>query len=113
MENTCWDCKYNTLKLKVLVPRDQTIKEYVHQTGNMQSNIIAIVKEKQGEYTVWYRLGEEVKLTTFKMLHVCKLKADTTKKQACSRHSQKQENSQISNIIYSKVLLPTEAEMMH
>jgi hypothetical protein len=113
MENTCWNCKNNTLKLKILVPHDQTIKEYVQQTGNMQSDIIALLKEKPGQYTVWFRVGDAVKLTTFKMLHVCKLKVDPAKKQACSHRALKQENSQISNIIYSKMLLPTEAEMLH
>ena len=41
--------------MKVLVPHDRTIKEYVHRTGNFQSDIVAVVKEKQGQYTVWFR----------------------------------------------------------
>ncbi|MCW3999718.1 MAG: hypothetical protein NWE93_05725 [Candidatus Bathyarchaeota archaeon] len=113
MENICWNCKHNTLKLKILVPPDQTIKEHVHQTGNMQANIIALIKEEPERYTVWYRIGDAVKLMTFRMLHVCKLKVDPTEKAACSCHAKKQEINRISNIIYHKVPLPAEAELIH
>ncbi len=113
-ENTCWNCKYNTLKLKVLVPHNQTIREYVHQSGKMQSDIVAIVKDEQGQYTVWFRLADAIKLTTFKMLHECKLKVDEPEKKVlCNCYAQKEETNHISNIIYSKVPLPAEAELMH
>jgi len=86
----------------------------VHQTGNFQSDIVAVVKEKKGQYTAWVRLDDALKLMTFKMLHVCTLKGDPTKKQvACNCHTHKQETNCISNIIYSKLPLPAEAELMH
>ena len=56
--NICWECKHSLLKLKILVPHNCTIKEYVHRTGNFSSDIVAISKEKQGQYNVWFRSGE-------------------------------------------------------
>lgn len=53
--NICWECKHDTLKLKILVPYDCTIKEYVHKTGDFQSQIVAIGKEEQEQYNVWFR----------------------------------------------------------
>ena len=102
------------MKLKVLVPHNHTIREYVLQSGNIQSDIVAIVKEEQGQYTVWFRLADAIKLMTFKMLHVCKLKVDEPEKKVlCNCHAHKAETNHISNIIYSKVPLPAEAELMH
>lgn len=104
MANKCWECKHNTLKLKILVPHNRTIKEYVHRTGDFQSDIVAIVKEKQGQYTVWFRSDGDIKLLSFKMLHVCRLKVEQGKKDTiCNRYQQKEEQNLISNIIYSKV----------
>ncbi len=106
MANKCLDCKQNTLKIKILVPHNRTIKEYVHRTGDFQSDIVAIVKEKQGHYTVWFRSAGDIKLLSFKMIHACKLKLERGKKDtACLRYEQKQEHL-ISNIIYSKVPAP-------
>ncbi len=102
--NKCWECKHNTLKLKILVPHNRTIKEYVHRTGDFQSDIVAIVKEKQGQYTVWFRSDGDIKLLTFRILHVCRLKCEQNKKDsACGRYQHKDEQNIISNIIYSKV----------
>lgn len=104
MPNKCWECKYNTLKIKVLVPHDRTIKEYVHRTGDFQSDIVAVVKEKEGQYTVWFRFAGDIKLLSFKMIHVCRLKIEKGKKEsACAQYELKQEQNLISNIIYSKV----------
>jgi hypothetical protein len=104
MPNKCMDCKYNTLKIKILVPYNRTIKEYVHRTGDFQSDIVAIVKEKQGQYTVWFRSEDGIKLLTFKMLDACRLKIERGKKDtACVRYEAKEEQNLISNIIYSKV----------
>lgn len=104
MPNKCLDCKYNTLKIKILVPHNRTIKEYVHRTGDFQSDIVAIVKEKQGQYTVWFRSEDGIKLLTVKMLHVCQLKIEKGKTdKVCMRYEVKEEQNLISNIIYSKV----------
>ncbi len=109
MQNKCWECKHNSVKLKVLVPYDRTIKEYVHKTGNFQSDIVAVVKEKHGQYTVWFRSEGEMRLVTFKILHVCELKIEAPKKQeVCSCFNQKKEQALISNIIYSKLPTPQE-----
>jgi len=72
--NICWECRHDTLKLKIIVPQNSTIKECVHKTGDFQSDIVAISKENQGQYNVWFRSGGNLKLLSFKMLHVCKLK---------------------------------------
>jgi hypothetical protein len=99
--NTCWDCKHNVLKLKVLVPHDRTIREYVHRTGDFQSDIVAVVKKKEGQYTVWFRSGSGIKLVTFKMLHTCQLRVERTQTN-CTCYKQNIERNSISNIIYSK-----------
>ncbi len=102
-DNTCWGCKHNLLKLKVLVPHDRTIREYVHRTGDFQSDIVAVVKEKQGQYTVWFRSGGGIKLVTFKMLHICQLRVEGNQKLAnCTCYTQNRGLNYISNIIYSK-----------
>ena len=105
MPDTCWDCKNNTLKLKVLVPYNHTIKEYVHRTGNFQSDIVAVIKGKQGQYTVWFRSVEDIKLMPFEMLHTCALRIERTEKQAdCPCHKQNGEKKQISNIIAQSII---------
>jgi hypothetical protein len=107
--NICWDCRHDTLKLKILVPQTSTIKEYVHKTGNLKTDIVAISKEKQGQYNVWYRSGETLRLLSFKMLHVCKLKQGHEKNDkvgACENYDLKNDQNSISNIIYAKATMP-------
>jgi hypothetical protein len=106
--NICWDCKHSTLKLKMLVPQNCTIKEYIHKTGSFQSDIVAISKEKQGQYNVWYRSEGNLRLLAFKMLHLCKLKGQekTEKVCACENYDLISDPNLISNIIYSKMSLP-------
>ena len=109
MVNTCWDCKHYTIKMKILVPHNHTIKEYVHRTGDFQSDIVAIVKEKQGQYTVWFRAEGTIKLLTFKMLNACALKHEKTKKETtCPVYVSKPDMTRISNIIYSKTTPETQ-----
>jgi hypothetical protein len=107
--NICWECKHDTLKLKILVPYNRTIKEYVHKTGDIHSDIVAISKEKQGQYNVWFRSGGNLRLLSFKMLHVCKLKQGQEKGDkvgACENYDLKNDQNAISNIIYSKMPVP-------
>ena len=116
MPNTCWECKNNTLRLKVLVPYDRTIKEYMHETGNLQSDIVAVVKEKREQYTVWFRSQGEMRLATFKMLHTCNLNLEKPKNTGvCRFFCHKKDPCEISNIIYSKVPMPieTKKELYH
>jgi hypothetical protein len=95
----------------VLVPYDRTIKEYMHETGNLQSDIVAVVKEKREQYTVWFRSQGEMRLATFRMLHNCNLNLDKPKKdEVCPFFSAKEEACEISNIIYSKVPMPLECK---
>ena len=87
----------STLKLKILVPQNSTIKEYVHKTGDFQSDIVAISKEKQGQYNVWFRSEGNLRLLSFKMLHVCKLKQGqekTDKVGACENYDLKNDKTQ-------------------
>jgi hypothetical protein len=112
MLNKCWECKNNILKIKVLVPHNRTIKEYVHRTGNFQSDIVAVVKEKPGQYTVWFRSGGDIKLMTFNLLHNCRLnKAQKPDSCPCYMHSE--EALAISNITYSKQPTPEELTVEH
>lgn len=105
--NICWDCKHDTLKLKILVPYNRTIKEYVHKTGDFQSDIVAISKEEQGQYNVWFRSEGNLRLLSFRMLHVCKLKQEKSDKvAACENYDLKNDQNSISNIIYSKTPMP-------
>ncbi|NLF88363.1 hypothetical protein GX563_06020 [Candidatus Bathyarchaeota archaeon] len=109
MPNTCWECNNNTLKLRVLVPHDRTIKEYMHQTCNLQSEIVAVVKDKRELYKVWFRSGSETRLATLKILHTCNLHCGKPSgKSDCPLFSLKEEACQISNIIYSKQPVPQE-----
>jgi len=71
--NICWECKHDTLKLKILVPCNHTIKECVHKTGGLQSQIVAISKEEQGRYKVWFCSDGKLRLLFLKMLQMCKL----------------------------------------
>jgi hypothetical protein len=111
--NICWECKHDTLKLKILVPLNGTIKEYLHKTGDLQSQIVAISKEEQGKYNVWFRSEGKLRLLCFKMLHVCKLKQGpetSDKGGACENYDLKNDKNSISNIIYSKTSLPDETK---
>jgi|WetSurMetagenome_2_1015567.scaffolds.fasta_scaffold95536_2 hypothetical protein len=107
--NICWECKHDTLKLKILVPYNRTIKEYVHKTGDFHSDIVAISKEKQGQYNIWFRSEGNLRLLSFRMLHVCKLKQEEEKSDkvgACENYDFKNDQNSISNIIYSKMSSP-------
>jgi hypothetical protein len=105
MPNTCWECKNHILKLNVLVPYNHTIKEYVHRTGNFQSNIVAVVKKTEGQYTVWFRSEGQMEEVTFKMQHTCKLRIQKSSQDACPCY-RKTEQSQINSITYSRLPLP-------
>jgi hypothetical protein len=103
--NICWECKHDTLKFKILVPFNRTIREYMHNTSDLQSQIVAISKEEQGKYNVWFRSEGKLRLLCFKMLHVCKLKQGLEKSDkvgACENYDLKNDQNSISNIIYSK-----------
>ena len=102
--NICWECRHDTLKLKILVPYNRTIREYIHRTGDFHSDIVAISKEKQGQYNVLFRSKGNLRLLSFKMLHVCKLKQGqgSDKVAACENYDLKNEQNTICNIIYSK-----------
>jgi hypothetical protein len=106
--NICWECKHDTLKLKILVPCNSTIKEYMRKTGDLHSDIIAISKEKQGQYNVWFRSERNLRLLSFKMLHVCKLRQGYEGESlgTCENYDLKNDGSSISNIIYSKMPSP-------
>jgi hypothetical protein len=107
--NICWECKHDTLKLNILVPNNRTIKEYMSKTGDLQSDIVAISSEKQGEYNVWFRSEGTLRLLSFSMLHVCKLKhgkEDGDKVGACENYDLKNDQDTISNIVYSKTPMP-------
>ncbi len=109
MSNACWECNNNTLKLRVLVPHDRTIKEYMHQTHNLQSEIMAVVKEKREQYKVWFQSGSETHPATLKILHTCSLNCGKpAEKVRCPFFSFNEETSQISTIIYSKAPKPQE-----
>jgi hypothetical protein len=111
--NICWECKHDTLKLKILVPFNSTIKEYMSKTGVLQSDIVAISKEKQGEYNVWFRSEGTLRLLSFRMLHVCKLKQGKEggdKVGACENYDLKNDQNSISNIVYNKMPLPETTE---
>ena len=112
-KNICWECKHDALKLKILVPHNRTIKEYVHKTGDFQSDIVAISKEKQGQYNVWFRSEGNLRLLSFKMLHVCKLRQGQQKDDniaACENYDLKSEQTSICNIIYSKTTAPEQTK---
>ena len=103
--NICWDCKHSKLKLKILVPQNITIKEYINKTGNFQSDIVAISKEKQAKYNIWFRSEGTLRLLSFKMLHICKLKHGQEKTECvrvCEGYEVKNDQATIGHIIYSK-----------
>jgi hypothetical protein len=96
--NICWECKHGTLKLKILVPFNRTIKEYAHKTSAMQSHIVTISKEEQGQYNVWFRSEGKLRLLCFKMFHVCKLKQKQEKSDivgACEKYDLKNDQNSI------------------
>jgi hypothetical protein len=77
----------------------------MHNTSDLQSQIVAISKEEQGKYNVWFRSEGKLRLLCFKMLHVCKLKQGLEKSDkvgACENYDSKNDQNSISNIIYSK-----------
>jgi hypothetical protein len=70
---------------------------------------VAISKEKQGQYNVWFRSGENLKLLSFKMLHVCKLRQGYEKSDkvgACENYDLRNDQNSIVNIIYSQTPMP-------
>ena len=103
--NNCWECKHSKLKLKILVPQNVSIKEYVNKTGNFESDIVAISKEKHGQYNIWFRSEGTLRLLSFKMLHICKLKHGQKKTEwvrECESYELKNDQTTISNIVYCK-----------
>lgn len=114
MQNTCWNCKHDKLKLDVLVPHNRTVKEYVHRTENIQSDMVALVKGKKGQYTVLLRSESDTKLVTIVMLHVCALRIERTKNQVtCPCFRENKEGNLISSIIYSKQSITEAIETKH
>jgi hypothetical protein len=81
----------------------------MHQTCNLQSEIVAVVKEKREQYKVWFRSGSETRLATLKILHVCSMRCVKPNEQSdCKFFSSQKEACSISNIIYSKQSAPQE-----
>jgi hypothetical protein len=104
--NICWECRHSILKLKILVPLKSPVKEYANKTGDFQSDIVAISKDKPGTYNVWYRSNGALRLLSFKMFHVCRLKQGQEKnglEGACVDFD-KNGQSPIDSIVYSEDL---------
>ena len=81
----------------------------MHGTGNLQSQIVAISKEEQGQYNVWFHSEGKLRLLCFKMLHVCKLKQGQEKNDkvgACENYDLKNDQNSINKIISSKIPMP-------
>lgn len=95
--------------MKILVPKNRTIKEYIHKTGDFQSSIVAVVKEKNGQCTVWFRSEGTIKIVSAKLIHECKFELET-RKTNCRHFEPSGEENRISNIIYSKTVLETANE---
>ena len=76
--------------------------------GNFQTDIVAISKEKERQYTVWFRCEGALNLLSFRMLHVCKLSQGEENEEvcACENYDAITNQNLISNIIYSQVSLP-------
>ena len=103
--NICWECRHSKLKLKILVPRNSTIKEYINKTYSFQPDVVEISKEKQGQYNVWFRSRGNLRLLSFKILQICKLKQEhenTDKVGACENYDLRKDQDSISNIVYGK-----------
>ena len=95
---TNWHSRY-------LSPMIGQLKNTLHKTGEIQSQIVTITKEEKGRYNVWFRSEGKLRLLCFKMLHVCKLKQGEEKNDkvaACENYDLKNDKNSISNIIYSK-----------
>jgi hypothetical protein len=101
--NICWNCKHDILKLEILVPQNSTINEYMNNTNNFESIVIAIVKDSQGVYSIWFRSAGTVKLLSFRMLHECKLKQEEGGEgDDCQNYETINGNNQVANITYTK-----------
>jgi hypothetical protein len=101
-KKTCWDCRYNTLNLKILEPQNSSIQDYVHSTGALSSDLVAITKEKQGHYTIWLRHFDELTRMSFKIVRSCKLKIENENhNQICLKHELAFEQGGISSIVYT------------
>jgi hypothetical protein len=110
---TCWGCKHNDVKLRVLVPQNATIRDYVRITANMCSELVAIIKQQQGLYTLWFRYGFDLKKVTVKIVQTCKQKVETNKKETpCPQFLLDTEPNLVSNIIYCKVPIPDVNKIM-
>jgi hypothetical protein len=104
--NICWDCRHSTLKLKILVPRKNSAKEYAKKTSNFQSDIVAISKDKPGTYNVWYRSNGALRLLSFKMFHICRFKQEQEKNgplSVCVNFDKNEETTE-SSIVYGEDL---------
>jgi hypothetical protein len=111
--NTCWGCKHNDVKLRVLVPQNATIRDYVRITANMCSELVAIIKQQQGLYTLWFRYGFDLKIVTVKIMHTCKQKVETNRKETpCPSYLLDPAPNLVSNIIYCRVPIPDVNKIM-
>jgi hypothetical protein len=110
--NLCWNCKYNLLKLEILVPQNSTIKECIHETPSDFNNtdILAIMKANNGHYNMWFRSEGDMKLLRFKMLLACKLN-EQRNPEVCEKFILKNEGNRLSVVSYSKTpLVKTKVE---
>ncbi len=83
----------------------------MEKTGNFQSDVIAVVKEKPHQYAVWYRFEGSIKLLSFRVTSTCGLKLEKcTSYPMCLGYEAKEEfQNRISNITYS--MRPTSEEI--
>ena len=80
---------------------------------DFQLDIVAISKEKQGQYNVWFRSEGTLRLLSFKMLHECKLRQGrekTGKVGACENYDLKNEQNAICKITYDKIPAPEQTK---
>jgi hypothetical protein len=95
---------HGAVKFEILVPNNCSVNEYVRRIGNFESEIMAIVKSNQGQYDVWFRSAGNVRLLSFRMLHLCKLNQKRQKRKvvACENYDLKNQRNVVGDITYSK-----------
>ncbi len=106
--NLCWKCVHGVIKLKIIVPKDHSLKDFIQKSSQLQSDILAIVKNEASQYSIRYKSGESI---NFNLNFACRLKPRKTKpKSTCLLYRPNGDiEGKINHIIYSK---PSTAEQV-
>ncbi len=94
--NVCLSCRFGSVKIEILVPETYDVQEFVTETQNFASDIIATVGQKPIHYSLRFDSEHYSDGLDFTVACSCIL---NIKRKECSKFNQKEEYCKVKHLV--------------